>query len=115
MIRVLALLFVSVNATANAVSELDHIGGQLREVRSLPPGTKTDLHCPDDLNQFVGLSWQTVTAALGDPDNVNYDGNIFVYVLRAPKVRPSYGGGHPVLLIHVDSGIVKEVTCNYAE
>ena len=101
-------------AVANPRSLLEDLGARLQQARSLPVGAETKFRCPDDLNQFKGVSMAIVSAALSKPDFEV--GNEHSYFLTSPVPAGQKGGGFPELTFFSNSsGNVERVTCYYSK
>jgi hypothetical protein len=111
----LALAFAHNGAFANEYSgQLAKLRATLRYVRALPPGTKTALRCPSNLERLEGVSIISVVAALGDADRFVEQEYSYYLASRPPEgQRPA---GHPVITFHLGkSRKVDRVSCAYAK
>lgn len=113
MVLILALAHnCAVAADHNA--RLDKLGASLRYLRALPPGAKTSLRCPSQLEKMHDVSLAALSAALGKPDRIAGDQRS--YYLASPAPGGERAGGYPVITFTSSSaGTVERVACTYAK
>jgi hypothetical protein len=114
-ITLLCVLLVSASGTAAEPRKtLEELGARLKQARSLPVGSQTAFTCPENLDQFKGVSMAVVLNSLGKPE---YDaGTSHTYFLTSQVPPGQRGGGFPELTFSVNqSGFVEGVTCYYAK
>ena len=93
---------------------LDKLGASLRYLRALPPGAKTSLRCPSQLEKMHDVPVASLLAALGKPDLVSGDERS--YYLASPAPEGQRAGGYPVITFTSSkSGTVERASCTYAK
>jgi hypothetical protein len=115
IVIVLALALAQNGVLASDYSDqLAKLKATLRYVRALPPGTKTALRCPSNLDKLEGVSIITVVAALSDADRFVESEYSYYLASRPPEgQRPA---GYPIITFHIGSARkVHRVSCAYAK
>ncbi|MES2316120.1 MAG: hypothetical protein V4631_01380 [Pseudomonadota bacterium] len=114
---ILLLLLATAQASALAAEgqvQLDKLAATLRYLRAMPPGAKSALRCPSNLEKVHGTSMATVIATIGKPDYVG--SREYTYFLSSPIPAGQKGGGHPeITFFTTKGGIVNLVNCTYAK